>query len=612
MPETVVTSEAPLQLATTIGVQGILDAARSQAGDADKKLIEMLESVHPHYEDNVNMWRANADVALGRISSFGEKKRYLIQGDAEDDKHFNKRAALSAFLPETPGLLSDFVGAVFSKPARREFKKDEDREPAADLRISNLQERIMRFRDEAGEEGRPITQVMEQMTRWALVYGSCDAMLDHPAPAEEPTDVPRIALYTPLDRLDWQEGADGNFAWVKYRESRTVKAGWDKGRFEVQEYRIITAPTDEEPGMLMTFQVVELNKRKQVFSSEPIIHAFPSIPIRTLYWNKLASGIGDPWVQPLVEADLKILRQESDLTWDAFVHAHPWILAWLNARVDGKNPLSVIRLGSEWATHLDPGGEERPREDIQYLALNTAELDVQARLAEASREQARKLAGNGFDSTQKNMAPESGVAIAYRVAQRAKNFIQMSRALQETEWLITELVASEGADEFVDLSGVLEIVYPDKFDQRLTDELHADFDSTERIGSPTARKEVAKKLAVKLVGDGASQDLIDKINAEIEASGVTPEEGEEPVIEGEPAAAPTPEEATAPDLNEITLGIERLARIGDIASANILRRALAKMLGVPPPKDLTEQDIVSFKQETAPKQRGGRPAEVLE
>lgn len=70
---------------------------------------------------------------------------------------------------------------------------------------------------------------------------------------------------------------------------------------------------------------------------------------------------------------------------------------------------------------------------------------------------------------------------------------------------------------------------------------------------------------------------------------------EEPEEEQEkPAADEPPAQATVTDgitINELTLGIERLGRLGDIETLNILRRALAQKLGVTYEGDLTAQDL---------------------
>lgn len=57
------------------------------------------------------------------------------------------------------------------------------------------------------------------------------------------------------------------------------------------------------------------------------------------------------------------------------------------------------------------------------------------------------------------------------------------------------------------------------------------------------------------------------------------------------AAAPAPGTPEAVSLNELTLGIERLGRLNDIESLNILRRKLADMLGVAYDGDLTAEDL---------------------
>ena len=603
MPEQIIENLAPLQIGTVVDV---LAVAQEQIGD--KALIEMLKQAHPTYATNAGMWQMMGDIALNRIFDSADKTRYLIQGDVEEMPHFKKRTDLSAFLPETPSLLSDFIGAVFSKPALREFTEpDESKnaDPAKEVRKNALQEKIKDFIDDAGAEGQPITRMAEMAARMALVYGSVDAVLDHPpvVEGEEGTVTPQIILYTPEQRLDWQEDVDGNFLWVKYWFRQTIKPGLDQPRIIVDEYRIFTSE------MIIPVRVLNPDtKDEQVLTFPPIEHAFPSIPVRTLYWQKLEAGLGDPWVKPLVEGDIKAFRQESDVTWDIFVHAHPWILAWLHKKNADHQPLSEMRLGTQWGQHLDPGNEERAREDMQYLAPDTAELALQMDSARDTREMVRRLAGNGQDGVQKfGGQPESGVALAYRLAQRSKNFIQLARGLQEWEWQILELVANEGQAKFIDITESLEVRYPDKFDQRQVEELHQDLQSAQATGSPTLVKEIRKELASKLLGDGATQSVLDEIQEEIEEGEQVaisePEDGEDrpeagaptqpgtaqPAVAGQPGAAAPDEEVI--DFNELTLALERFTRIGDLELLNELRAEIARRLGQPPPAPLTEADL---------------------
>lgn len=604
MPEKIIENTAPLQVGTRVS---ILEAAKKAAGaaDADKKLLEMLQMRHPAYDANIIQWHASGDVALGRITTDADKTRYLIQGDVEENEHFKQRVSLSAFLAETPGLLSDFVGAVFSKPARREFKQaEEDAAPSETVANQQLQERIQGFINEAGPEGQPLTRIAEMAARDVLVFGSVDGVLDHPPADKEEggTPFPQLILYTPEQRLDWQEGDDGNFLWVKYWERDFIQVDMNEPRIVVDTYRIFVAPIDGKPGTIWPFQVIDPTGKPKIIEFPVITHAFPSIPVRTLYWRKLLGGIGEVWVKPLVEGDVKAFRQESDVTWDIFVHAHPWILAWLHITKSNQQPLNDIKLGQQWAQHLNPGNEELQKEDMQYLAPNTAELSLQMDSAKETRELVRQLAGNGSDMQKIAGQPESGVALAYRQAQRAKNFIQLARGLQEWEWQILELVANEGRENFMDLKAALEVKYPDKFDQRLVEELHQDLQSAKETGSETLLKEIRKELAIKLLGDGATQDVIETVQEEIEEAptavaevepGEEDKEGEEPRTP-QAGASPQPEDETV-SFNELTLAIERFVRMGDIELLNELRAEIAKRLGQPPPTPLTEESILRSK-----------------
>ena len=199
MPEDAdVTSRDPLQTARTVDIFEDIDASRSRG------ILQTLESVHPAYQANRKLWRMMGDVALNRIRTRSDRKRYLVQGLSEQDRLYEQRLELSAFLPETPSLLSDFLGAVFSKSARRGIRHGTE---------NRIKERIERFIDSSGPAEQPLPRMAKEAAEIVLVFGSCDAFLDHPAPADhsdEGTEIPAMVLYTPEERLDWQEGQDGH------------------------------------------------------------------------------------------------------------------------------------------------------------------------------------------------------------------------------------------------------------------------------------------------------------------------------------------------------------------------------------------------------------------
>lgn len=62
--------------------------------------------------------------------------------------------------------------------------------------------------------------------------------------------------------------------------------------------------------------------------------------------------------------------------------------------------------------------------------------------------------------------------------------------------------------------------------------------------------------------------------------------------------------AKAITINEVTLGIERLSRIGDVDGANLLRRKLAEIIGGQYSGDLTQDDLLNKQNESAIAQVG--------
>jgi hypothetical protein len=517
-PERRVVSEAPLQTARPIG---LMEAVAAMSTD---DAVKLLERTHPLYDANRISWQKWGDVALNRVNTIAERKRYLMKGKSEQDRTYDERVALSAFMPETPSLTSDFIGAVFAKGARREFREGMKAE---------IQSRVEAFRDDTDADNRPIADVMKTAAEMALIFGSVDYMLDHPAGEE--TETPYMVMYTPDNRLDWELDNRGLYRWVKYRETRSTQESWSGKRKEIEEYRIVIAPgEDTSPGRVLYFRVEEEGGRKKIVEQSEIPYAFGTIPIRTLYWRKDAHGIGIPWVSMLVEGDIHIFRQESDLIYDLFLHNHPFLLAWLyrDPAHPEKNPLTDINIGGQWGTILAPADTlaGREAERLEYVASMTSDMMTSMQMIQDARKSLRRLAGNGSSFEVGDAGnPQSGVALAYQQAERSKNFVQLARNLQDFEWQITELVATEGYAGEIDLKATLEIAYPDQFDQRLTGELDADLKSAKEIGSPTLVSEVKKMLAARLLGDGVTADTIATVMEEIEGM----DEEQEPVADAD-------------------------------------------------------------------------------
>jgi len=477
-------------------------------GTEDANLIKRLQREHPERQRMLSTWKRNADFAMDRIDTDEDKTEYLVQGLAELDDEWAKRVELSAFTPETPELLNNFVGSVFSIPATRDVVEggpDEKRAKA--------------FIDAAGPEHQPLEEVSKKAARLALVFNEVDGFLDRPA--DEPTELPHITLYTPEHRLDWDRDRKGNYTWVKYKETLRELDGWSGEEVMVDEYRIID--TKE----IQLYRVIRVKNKAKRIEFSRVSHNFKSHPVVTWYWDR----DGDAWVAPLVESDVATFRQQSDHGWDMFQVAHSTLVAHID--VDKENPNSNaaadrMSRGVTKMITLDRGDGDSNPESIEYLEPPIADLEHQWEVIKDGREHTRDLAGSGVKAQSTGGAAESGIAIKLKQEQKSKNFRNLAQSGGEWEWKVLELVVTEpGAARELKRDEIINLRYPTDFDQRSIEDLRLDLDAAIATGSETLVREVKKSLASKLVGSGTTQEVIATIHQEVEAAEAIPEPEED-------------------------------------------------------------------------------------
>lgn len=486
--------------------------------DKFQPLRDKLEHKHPEYDANIRIWRKYGDVALNRIRTEEEKKMYLIKGINESDQQFTIRAQLSAFAPETPELLNDFIGAVFTIPATRDIK----------LGNGDQAIRITQFMNSAGRNQVPVEMLSQKALRLALTFNLVDGFLDHPADAE--TEVPYVVLYTPEDRYDWEYNDLGQYVWVKYHSSYSRQSTWDAKSERVDEYRII------DSGAIALYRIVQPDGKPEYIEGPFVApHKFPRAPVCQLAWNPEAHA----FVKSLVDLDIKTFRLESDHTYDVHNTAHPTLLSKLRPDAEGnERTFESIARGSDKCIHLMTGDPEHEGEDVSYLESSTTDLQHQSEQAIQTREQCRRLAGTGGSQMEQSPSlerPESGVALSYKQAQREKNYRQAAIALAEWEWQLIELVLAEGSgpDE-INREDVIHLQYPNSFDMRTQSELQENLAAAVDTGSDTLVKTVKKSLASKLLGSSVTHEMRTEIMKEIESADVLPQSLQPEIPEGPP------------------------------------------------------------------------------
>lgn len=127
-------------------------------------------------------------------------------------------------------------------------------------------------------------------------------------------------------------------------------------------------------------------------------------------------------------------------------------------------------------------------------------------------------------------------------------------------------------------------VTEDEFEQAQQDTLYINSDVL-------TRDEVRSNLGREPHEDGRGSEPLPQ-NAAFQVESVAPPDGEgEGDGQSEEEIAQAADEDVAATINELTLGMERLARFGDVDGVNVLRQAMAEALGVTLP-DLTAEDII--------------------
>jgi hypothetical protein len=131
---------------------------------------------------------------------------------------------------------------------------------------------------------------------------------------------------------------------------------------------------------------------------------------------------------------------------------------------------------------------------------------------------------------------------------------------------------------------------------------YSSIDDAVADGIPNERRAAASAGAAPRSGGGVMDALL---------AGVDVEREDAPAVEAEaPAVAAPAAEAQAITVNELTLGIERLGRLGDMEGLNALRAKLAAVLGVPAPAPIEsgelaeEAEVVNDAIGTAPRRPG--------
>jgi hypothetical protein len=402
----------------------LLDAWDGTGGFAPP-LDEVLHSVGGVWQPSLPGWK--------RIS-------YLDRHIREDEQSYRERVRCAAYinLPRTVGETT--LNFLWRRGPTRVVPSED----------------VQAFVADADGLGTSLDDVLREMSRRALLFGSCPALVDRSAlPVRnkaEAVDAGAATYVTPLypqSLADWEVDAAGNWQWIKLLDSTSRAESAETERVTALRARVWTPTNGHRWTMVENADPVDAGTWENPIGEVPLVvlRYAPSVGPTILGASPMAE-IGN------VSRDLFNDRS----LWQAHIRRQVFaILAW---PVSIGGDLQSLNLGTSNAAKV-PADAPMP----QYIAppqsvSETLERKIQHDVAEAYR-----LARQEF-LLSSSQAPTSGLARQYEFAHLNASLGAFARELARAERAMVRLYCLwHGLDVKVEMAGY-EVSWPEDFDVR--------------------------------------------------------------------------------------------------------------------------------------------------
>lgn len=501
----------------------------ADAENRDMKLFEALSQKHPDYMAWEARWRTYRDCV---DDAEFHKEDYLFRNEREHPEQHAFRVQISEFLPDTPSYVERIVGALYNEKPKRDLKAHPDLVKFADAvtlaRNSSLSS---------------MDAYMAETIKTLVTYGSTRELITtksvpNPVTPGAPTRAEEIAVgarpyavhYTPLSVIDWDEDDACELLMVRIKENYCHKADVsDPLSPHVKYCKFIQYDRDVAHWWVFAEDYEKEGQYKLVEEDEAV-HGMGVVPMVVRYWpGPIKTMIGRSFLRYMARAELSKFRNDSDMDYDSYMHAHPAMCVETNAKL-----ASDVIIGGGRNIKLRLKDTTQEGEKVYYLEYPTAQLDAVKRVIEDKEKKVRRYAAvdpsAALDDTQPTAAT-SGVARAWSFGTSEERVLSsLADAAADIEAAIFDLVLrAMGGTAPADGSELFrgEVQYPEEFEVASSDEL---LDKAEKIGaninSPTLIRYVHKRIARKEAGD-AGQKLLAKIDAEIDKNEILAEAARE-------------------------------------------------------------------------------------
>ncbi len=455
-----------------------------------------IDREHPEYVACKRLWKKYRDLYVGGEQFQNAAQQYLIRRQREPAEVYSERV-LRVFYENYIGSIVDWYAAtLFRREANLTFEAKTDNGKAF----------FSALVDDVDRKGTKLNDFFRAQYVTGMVMGASYVLVDFPrmtSPAEtrgeeDASGASRAYLveYGPDDIINWSRDERGNFDWVVIRTKTLRKKNiedpdwkWETrwAYYDKQNFRIYSRSDLGGGGGVMVLE-------------DEGTHALAKLNQVPLFGLRVPEGL---W----------LLNRASSLQLEHFNKSNS--LAW--ALTMGLIAMPVVYTEKEWTQmvgesyyiQLAPGDKFEWMEP-EGKVYQIAQDNLAALLGEIYRVCYLAQAGGSLDKGQK----ESGLSKQWDFAITQEVLRAIGDAVKDQIRRVLKAIEAAREDGLqISVTGM------DEFDIA---DLGTELDDAKNllalgVASPTLKKEMFKKLALKFLSD-ARQDVKDQVVAEIEAA----------------------------------------------------------------------------------------------
>lgn len=499
-----------------------MDLSGSISGESGGRIelpasfAKVLDRKHPVWERKMADWTAIDAVLFNRVEQNIE--HFLPKGDQESPAAYTRRKGFARFKGELAPVVERLIGGVFSKMPTRP---------------DSVADRWGMFLKNVDGSQQPLNAFLEDRLYELYGFGAAPFLVDRPALNEngmesvqtikgfehvveerEVDDMEiRLVPFKLFQLTDWDVDDCGELNWLRVKQL--------KRRATPMTVEKVTCYREYDRSGWRVFEVVEEDSEEgeRVYLVGSGVHGIGIVPIVIPYIRR-----DDPmdFVSPFQYAhnyDLDQFRNDADLQYTSWLHAHPTII---DKRVDQSR--TEITVGPHSRIECNPEYDE----SVEYLELNGSGLEqLRKNKTEASNGLRRTVGIDVIGDDQKVQGGESGrsKAMSFTMAE-GRAIKKGADALQEAEkrmWEIAERWVSDREDVPPQESlSSIEVTYPSEFNMTTVEQLIAQLaDGEAVVKSEEWRRQMMLRIVDASLGE-IPADLRQRIEKEIEDADLSP------------------------------------------------------------------------------------------